>query len=319
MTSKNRKKRPTQRPSGYRDPKPASEPERRRGALDSLFAPRVAGSTSMPRLTTSLARGVVTEIGTPPLVIAPIVYVFGLWLLLVAVGYEGPFAPLASSLALPPIGTSLDATLATSLFGLQGGLVGILAFLAVRAVVLAFLTAAVVDALDSGRVTLAGLRRGVRALPVTFATCVIGVGILTLTTSVGPLLGPGLGILLQVGGLTLGLYLFVFAPVIAVAEGRSMPDALSRSIRAARIPGTGNLSLAALYVLGSIAVIVAPRKPGNLIGVNPTVGAWVFVLLVNLLNVALLATFAFRYLSIAHEVPDAPARPGRRAPVRGRR
>jgi hypothetical protein len=308
--SNRRKKntRPAPRTSGYRDPKPATAPAGKRGILDSLFAPRVPGSTSMPRVRTAITRGVVTVLGSPVLVIAPILYVLLVWFLLIAAGYQGPFAPLANLLALPPIGTSLDASLATSLFGLQGGLFGIIAFLAVRAIALALLTAAVVEALEDGHVTRACLRRGLRALPVTFAICIIGVGILTVSSFFGPLLGPGFGILLQVGALVLGLYLFAFAPTIAVDEGRTMPDSLGRSVRAARIPGAGNLMLAALYVVPSIAVIVAPGKPGNLFGVNPTIGAWVFVLLINMLHVALLATFAFRYLSVAHEVPEAPVR-----------
>jgi hypothetical protein len=237
---------------------------------------------------------------------------------LIAAGYQGPFAPLANLLALPPIGTSLDASLATSLFGLQGGLFGIIIFLAVRAIALALLTAAVVEALEDGRATSACMRRGLRALPVTFAICIIGVGILTVSSFFGPLLGPGFGILLQVGALVVGLYLFTFAPVIAIDEGRSMPECLARSIRAARLPGSGNLTLAALYVVPSIAVIVAPGKPGNLIGVNPTIGAWVFALLIALLHVALLATFAFRYLSVAHEVPEPAERPSASATRRRR-
>ena len=156
------------------------------------------------------------------------------------------------------------------------------------------------------------------ALPVTFAVCIIGVGILTLSSFFGPLLGPGFGILLQVGALVVGLYLLTFAPIIAVDEGRTMPESLARSVRAARIPGSGSLMLAALYVVPSIAVIVAPGKPGNLIGVNPTMGAWAFALLIDLLHVALLATFAFRYLSVAHEVPEPPERPPASV-VRGRR
>jgi hypothetical protein len=251
-------------------------------------------------------------------VLAPVVYLLVVWLVLIAAGYQGPFAPLANVLALPPIGTSVDASLATSLFGLQGGLYWIIAFLAARAIALALLTAAVVEALEDGRVTSASLRRALRALPVTFATCIIGVGILTLSSFFGPLLGPGFGILLQVGALVVGMYLFTFAPIIAVDEGRTMPESIGRSIRAARMPGAGNLALAALYVVPSIAVIVAPGKPGNLIGVNPTSGAWVFALLVSLLHVALLASFAFRYLSVAHEVPEPPERPPS-STVRGRR
>jgi len=251
----------------------------------------------------------VTVLGSPVILIAPIVFLLLVWLVLIAIGYQGPFAPLANLLALPPVGTSVDGSLATGLFGLRGGQLAIVGFLAVRAVVLAFLTAAVVEALEDGRVTTACIRRAIRALPVTFAVCIIGVGILTLSSFFGVLLGPGLGLLLQVGALVVGLYLFVFAPVIAVDEGRTMPEALGRSIRAARMPGAGNLMLAALYVVPSIAVIVAPGEPGSLMGVNPTIGAWLFVLVINLLHVVLLAAFAFRYLSVAHEVPEPPARP----------
>lgn len=319
MSNKKRKKsRPAPRPSGYRDPKPAPAPARRRGILDSMFAPRAPGSTSMPRVRTAITRGVVTVLGSPALVLGPVVYLVCVWLVLIAAGYQGPFAPLANLLALPPVGSSVDASLATSLFGLQGGLYWIIAFLAGRAVALALLTSAVVEALEEGRVTRASLRRGIRALPVTFAICIIGVGILTLSSFFGPLLGPGFGILLQVGALVVGMYLFTFAPIIAVDEERTMPESIGRSIRAARIPGAGNLMLAALYVVPSIAVIVTPGIPGNLIGVNPTMGAWLFALLINLLHVALLASFAFRYLSVAHEVAEPPERPPVSA-VRGRR
>lgn len=318
MSSRKKKGRSAPRPSGYRDPRPTPQPQKR-GILDTMLAPRVPGSASMPRIRTALTRGILTVIGTPALVIAPVLYVLVMWLVMVAAGYQGPFAPFANLLSLPPIGTSLDATLATGLFGLQGGLFGIIAFLAVRAVALALLTAAVVEALEDGRVTWQSVRRGLRALPVTFAICIIAVGILTLSSLFGQLLGPGFGILLQVGALVLGLYLFVFAPIVAVDEGRSMPDTLARSVRAARIPGVGNLAVAALYVVPSIALIVLPGKPGNLFGVNPTIGAWLFVLALNLLHLALLATFAFRYLSVAHEVPEPAPRPSKNASTRGRR
>jgi hypothetical protein len=316
MSNRKKNRRPPQRPSGYRDPKPAPQPARKRGLLDSMFAPRVPGSSSMPRIRTAVTRGVITVLGSPVLVVAPILFVLGVWLMLIVAGYQGPFAPLANLMALPPIGTSLDATFATSLFGLRGGLYGILVFLVVRAVVLALTTSAIVEALEDGRVTGGSIRRAIRAMPVTFAICIVAVGILTLSSVFGQLLGPGFGIVLQVGALVFGLYVLVFAPVIAIDERRSMPDALAKAFRAARIPGVGNLSLAALYVVPSIALIVIPGKPGNLMGVNPPVTAWTFVLLVNLLHLVLVAAFAFRYLSIAHEVPNTPARSAR---TRGRR
>jgi hypothetical protein len=74
------------------------------------------------------------------------------------------------------------------------------------------------------------------------------------------------------------------------------------------MPGAGNLTLAAIYVVASIALLVAPGKPGSDLGVNPTVGAWVLVLVANLLHVAMQATLAYRYLSVAGEVAEAAPR-----------
>jgi hypothetical protein len=314
MTNRRKKKPPS---GGYREPRPAptrAEPERRRGFLDQILAPRATTDSAMPKIRTSVARGCVTIVGLPAFVIGIFVLLFVLWIVLVALGYQGPFASLVSALALPPLGTSFDATLATSIFGLSGGIVGITVFVFFRGVMIALLTAAVVEALDTGGLTSVSLRDGVRALPTALATSVLGVAFLTLSSFFAPLLGPGFGVLIQVGGLVLGVYLFVFAPVIAVAERRSLPDCLTRSIRAVRMPGVGNLGMAALYVVPAIAIIVAPGKPGNVIGVNPSVGAWALVLIANLLQAAMLAAFAFRYLAIADEVPEpAPReRPARR-------
>jgi len=113
--------------------------------------------------------------------------------------------------------------------------------------------------------------------------------------------------------LVLGVAWLGFAPAIAVVERRRLTDVLGRSVRAARMPGSGNLTFAVLYVLPSYAVLVAPGKPGGAIGVNPSVGAWVLVLVVNLLHVAVTVAFAYRYLSVADVVPEeAPrARPPR--------
>jgi hypothetical protein len=278
----------------------------------------MATESAMPKMRTSVARGFVTVAASPVLVVGSFLLLIVLWLVVIAFGYQGPFATMSSALALPPLGTSFDATLATGIFGLQGGIVGITAFVVLRGVLIALLTAGVVEALDTGAVSAASAVNGLRALPVCLATSVLGVAFLTLSSFFAPLLGPGFGILIQVGGLVLGVYLFVFAPVIAVAERRTLPDSLTRSIRAARMPGVGNLGMAALYVIPAIAVIVAPGKPGNLIGVNPSIAAWAFVLVVSLLHVVMLAAFAFRYLAVADEVPEAREPRGRSAPA-GRR
>jgi hypothetical protein len=202
------------------------------------------------------------------------------------------------------------------LFGLQGGFIAILGFVVLRAIVQALMIGAIVDVLHGSTLGRWTLARALRTFPVALAVGLAGVGLLTLASILGPLLGPAFGLLIQMAALVGGVYLLGFAPVIAAEEGRRLPDTMGRSIRAARIPGAGNLTLAAIYVVASVALLVAPGKPGSDLGVNPSVGAWVLVLVANLLHVAMQATLAFRYLSIADEVPEPAAK--RRPEPRGR-
>lgn len=318
MTNRNKKRRP---PSGYRAPQPTGAAReqgapRRQGIFGSLFAPRTGIETHMPKMRTSIGRGFITAAGTPGIVVAIALVVFLEWLLSVLFGFQGPFAVFVNALAIPPVGTSFDFQIAQGVFGVQGGLFAVLGFVAIRGIIVALFTGAIVDVLQTGTATRWSLVRGMRAIPTAIATSVASMGLVTVAIFIGPLLGLGLGALLQVGALVAGIYLFVFAPTIAVAEGRGMPECMSRSIRAGRMPGAGNLGFAVLYVIPTIALLVAPGKPGSDIGVNPTIGAWVFVLAINLLQISMLAAFSFRYLSIADEVPEPargarPARPAR--------
>ena len=323
MTNKNKNKR--SRPDSRVDGRPASrsapatQGPRRRGLLDSIFAPRVAGATSMPRIRTSLARGLVTVASTPMLMFSAIAIVVVGWLGALALGYEGPFTLFVTALALPPVGTSFDATLSTALFGLRGGFFAILGFVALRAVEQALLVAMIVEVLRSSPLGRWTLVRALRTLPVTLAVNVAGVGLLTLASLLGPMLGPAFALLIQMGVLVGGVYLLSFAPVIAADEGRRLPDSLGRSARAARMPGSGNLTLAAIYVVTSIAVLVAPGKPGSELGVDPVVAAWVIVLVTNLLHLAIQAAVAFRYLSVTGDVPEVAPKRQPAPRTRGRR
>ena len=318
MTNKNKRSKPRDRDDGHRSAPPASrgaEPAPRRGLLDSLFSPRV-GSTSMPGIRTSAARGLAVVAGTPVLAVGTVALVVLEWLAALALGYEGPFALFVNALGLAPVGTSFDATLSTSLFGLQGGFFAILGFVAFRAMVQALLVAVIVEILRSAPLGRWTLIRALRTLPAALAVNIAGIGLLTVASLLGPLLGPAFGLLIQMAALVGGVYVLSFAPVIAADEGRRLSDAMSRSVRAARMPGSGNLTLAAIYVVASIAILVVPGKPGSDLGVNPTVSAWVMVLVANLLHVVMQAMVAFRYLSVADEVPDAA--PRRQAAPRAR-
>ena len=187
MTNKNKRSRsqhPHQRPSGpFRGT--ATTPQRHCHGEDSstpIFTPAGGGRDVDAAIRSSLARGVVTVAGTPVLASSrqspswrP------QWLGALALGYEGPFALFVSALALPPVGTSFDATLSTALFGLRGGFFAILGFVVLRAVVQALLVAAIVEVLRAsplGRWTVGP--GALHTLPVTLAVNVAGVGLLTL-------------------------------------------------------------------------------------------------------------------------------------------
>jgi hypothetical protein len=316
MTNKKSNKGKGQRPRGsFREPAPApATTEPRRGMLSGILAPRGPANQQMPKIPTSIWRGMVSVMASPALIVAIPLVVIVEWVGAIALGFEGPFAIFANILAVPPVGTSFDGSISSALFGAQGGLYALLGFVALRAIVMAFLVAMVVDVLDRGRVASSSFVRGVRIIPVTLAVGIINMFLLTAVGILSSIFGAGgLGLLIQVGALVAVLYLFVFAPVMAAAEGRSMPESLTRSIRAARTPGNGNLLMATVYVLTATVVFVISARPNA--GVNPSIGAWAFVLVVNAFHVAFIAAFAFRYLSITDEVPEAPAprqRPSRK-------
>ena len=65
---------------------------------------------------------------------------------------------------------------------------------------------------------------------------------------------------------------FAYAPIIAVAEHRRFTDCLGRSVRAARMPGSGNLTFAAIYTVPVFATFLAPGVPGITPGGQPRCG-----------------------------------------------
>jgi hypothetical protein len=291
-------------------PDDATRPERR-GGLGSLFAPRPAIDVGMPSIRASLGRGIVTVLSGPLLLVGVPIVLILLWVLLVAAGFQGPFALLVHAFALPPIGTSADVSVAASTFA-GSWLIGVAIAIVLRALLLAAVAAAAVQLLRDGATTRWVWVPMLRALPATLAVSFASVSLLLAVQLLSALVGGagGLGLFVLIGAFVVGINAFAFAPAIGASEDRRLADTLSRSWRAARIPGSGNLSLATLYVVPSFALLFAtPALPGGAIGVNPSVGAWVLVILVNLLHVAVTAAYTFRYLSIAEAVPEPAPRP----------
>src|SRR5437762_3871423 len=123
--------------ASYRAPAtPAPAPRTR--FLDSIFAPRGPSSVPMPKIRTSITRGVATVLATPALVAAVPVLLMIEWLLLLAFGFQGPFTILGATFAIPPISTSTDVSLASNIFSPVGA-TGPGAALAPLAAITAFL------------------------------------------------------------------------------------------------------------------------------------------------------------------------------------
>jgi hypothetical protein len=284
---------------------PAAPP--RRGLFGGMAVPPM---DSMPRIRTAFARGLAATWSSPVVVGAVVGWLLVEWLLVVAAGYPGPFAALAFVSAPVPHGTRSDILLFVGILGASRGLLFVFAAGAIHALWFAILSGFAVEAIETGTASRWGAVRGLRAFPVAFALHVIGVPVL-FAADIVIQLGGQFGLLLQVAIVTAVVWAFGYAPVIAVAERRRLTDVLGRSVRAARLPGSGNLTFAAIYSLPLFAVWVALQYggvPGAELSVNPPASAWAFVVVANLVHVAVLAALALRYLAVAEEVPEGPQR-----------
>ncbi|MGH7542140.1 MAG: hypothetical protein ACRELC_14190 [Gemmatimonadota bacterium] len=304
----------------------APQPERR-GLLSGMSAPPI---DEMPRIRTAFTRGLAGTWSSPVVVGAIVAWLLLEWIVLVAVGFPGPFALLSHLSAAAPLSTTADLSISVGIFGFARGLPFVFVVAAVHALWYSMLVGLAIEAVETGTPSRWGAIRGLRAFPVAFALHLIGVPVLFASQLVSGLAGGGLSFVLQLAVLVVTVWAFAFAPIIAVADRRRLLDSLGRSLRAARLPGSGNLSFVAIYVLPVFATFVAigvGSVPGADLDVNPSYTAWIFVTFVNLLHGAVLAALALRYLSVAAQVPDPPARPtrgadrrpGSRARMRGRR
>ena len=283
----------------------ASAPPQRKGLLSGMSAPPM---DSMPKMRTSFTRGLAGTWSSPVIVGSLLAWLIAEWLVVVALGYPGPFALLAYVSAPTPLSTFTDLSISIGILGVRQGLLFVFGAAAVHAIWFSLLLGLAIEVIESGRATRWGAIRGLRGFPVVFALHVIGVAVVFATDIVAALGGLGLALMIRTAGLVVATWVFAFAPVIAVTEHHRLMECLGRSIRAARMPGSGNLPFAAIYVVPVYATLLAPGLPGALLDVNPSYPAWIYVVLMNLLHAAMMGAFALRYLAVAEEVPDARVR-----------
>lgn len=319
---KKKRKRPSGSTSTYRAPAQAEQP--RRGLLDGLLAPRTPGASPMPKLRTTIAKGVQAALGIPGLLIAIPVVLLVVWLILVAFGFQGPFTALNVTFAIPPVTTFADAQVAGRTFraavdaaGLSAtlpGFVGLAGLLLVHAALAAVIATLCVEQFRTGGTSSWAIRRALRVIRTTAAVGLLGLGLLVAGNLIAALFG-SIGVILGlVGSMVVGIYLFGFAPAIAADEDRRVSDVLIRSVRASRMPGSANLWFAIGYVLLALITVVAPL-PGSEVGVTPSISAWAACILINLFGVLVQSILVYRYLVVAPEVPEQPA-PRERAATR---
>ena len=310
---KKKRKRPSGSTSTYRAPAQAEAP--RRGLLDGILAPRTPGASPMPKLRTTIAKGAMTALGIPWLLIAIPVVLLVVWLILIALGFQGPFTALGVTFAIPPITTFADAQVAgrtfrsavdaTGVSATVPGFLGLAGLLLVHAALAALIATLCVEQLRTGATSAWAFRRAVRVLRTTASVGLLGLGLLVAGNLLAAVFG-SIGVILGlVGSMVVGVYLFGFAPAIAADEDRRVPDVLIRSVRSARMPGSANLWFAIGYVLIALVTVVAPL-PGSQIGVTPTATAWASCILVNVFAVIVQAVLVYRYLVVAPEVPEQP-------------
>jgi hypothetical protein len=241
------------------------------------------------------------------------VLVFVLWVGLVALGLEGPPGRLVDLLALPPISSYFDALNGVAIYGLGGvGYVAATGFIVVRAVILSFLAAAVVQQLEGGGPIEDVLLRGLRAIPAVIAAGVLTLSAMILGSLLFPVLGAGLGFLGSFLTLVGAMFFLVYVPIVAVRMDLGVAETIRRSGRAAMMPGSRHLILCLLYVFLTLPILVAAAPGGSLLGVNPSIAMWAFALVCTYVHLGFLATFAYRWIEAEDHLPDAPVRVRRR-------
>lgn len=316
--------RKRKKPTGYRapssPPRPAvAEPDAATverpplpGVLSWLSRP--ASDTGWPSIGRSLGRGLITVGSSALVLLASFLLLFALWVALVALGLEGPPARLVNLLALPPISTYFDALNGVTIYGFGPmGFIAATAFLLARSVVLALVTALIVRIYEGEGSVQEALGRGVRVIPVTIAVNLLTLAMMVSGSLVLPLLGPGLGFLGSVLTLVAALFLFVFAPILALREpDRPLYDVVRRGARAALLPGSRHLLMCMIYIFLTLPILVVLVPGGALLGVNPSLATWVYVLVCTYVHLSFLGAFAFRLLSIEEDIPEQPVRRRRR-------
>jgi hypothetical protein len=181
------------------------------------------------------------------------------------------------------------------------------ALLVLRAALLSFWIAASWRTLEGETDWRAAARGAIgparRAFPTVLLAETTFLAIVFVLPSV---LGAILGLFGLVGGLVLGMYFLIYTPVIAVADGRKLRDALPMSVRAARARGPQHTLLVFLYAFASLVLLFVTFE-GTAVPATPSVFAWAYALAITVLHLGVLAAFVDRWRTLREPVTAAVA------------
>ncbi len=287
-------------------PKSARAATRQRAGAD-----RPQPVVAYPSLPVSLARGMRAVGMSPTLLVTTFLGALGLWLAYSAYGLD--LAALSWGMilleSLPPFQSFVDVRLlAAERPSSIGVFIGSgLWVLAARALLATVWITLILRSLQSERPeSAAGAsssnRQGVRKYPVMLGIQAVLLLVMFVALVVAPaFLGADFGQLGVIVVFLAGMYFFVFAPVIAVAEGVGLREAFRLSIRAARVPGPRHMVLTFSYVAFSLFLLsTAPVRPD--LNATPSIVVWLYALFVAFLHVSVLAALTFRWLFVREHV-----------------
>jgi hypothetical protein len=258
-----------------------------------------------PPLGSSLARGFSAVGSSPAIVVLSFLSLLATWAVFVGLGVEPGARLLALLMSLSPAHVFSDVPVAAATGDAVAALIGVIGLGVVRAITFGLLTLLIADVLRTGNPDLrAAIRRLPRLGAGLFSLYVVEVAavVVLLQVLVG-FLGP-FGIVAVVAA----LYYLVMAPVVLAAEGASAREALRRSVRASRLPGSRHLAVVMLYFLvlyiGSSVAPFGPVSPAT-----PTIPIWSFALGATFVHAGFLGALVFRWIAVRDRVPAGPPPP----------
>ncbi len=296
------------RPSGSassRDRRPATT---RGGSRTAARPLPVRPVSPYPPIGVSLAKGMHAVARSPALLATSFLAALVLWGAFSVYGVFLAASPAAmvQMESLPPVHSFLDiqflaAGRSASAVALGGLAVGLLV---VRAGLLSLWTSLILASLGEASGMGAPRREVVRRASRSFFPMLgVEAGFFLISVValflVAGFLGPAFGQLGIIAALLGGMYFFVFAPVVLVAEGLGVRGAARLAIKAARLPGQRHVFLTFGYL--TLAIFLSLSTPGSRLAyATPSLTVWIFVLFVSFIHLSVLAAYVYRWLAVRH-------------------